>query len=131
MLTAQTTPLSQFHSILMNCSNCCSLLSYPGTVAWISVQFPTPYKFDTRALAGAGAGAGSGSHHKKGRGQNAQLPSSSSFCGAADEDENGDEGGFMCTRRLLELCVDIGLQKGGGAGAEIPTAGEAHRLMCR
>jgi hypothetical protein len=99
------------------------LRRYPGPVAWISVQFPTPYKFETRAAAAAVAGhKEKGGKQGKGKekgsaagGKNEQLPSGGS---SGSEAESDDAGGFMVTMRLMHLCVDISVRKGCSSGVE-------------
>jgi len=82
--------------------------SYPGPVEWVSVQFPTPYKFEVPAVA---SGSSVGSKRKTSGGKNSQLP-----CSLKDGKVCDDEGGFMVTRGLIDQCVDIALNKGNEDG---------------
>ena len=78
--------------------------SYPGPIVWISVQFPTPYSFESRTKSNT-----PGTKKQIQGGKNSQLPSSRTDDVAAACD---DEGGFMVTRRLIDQCADIALNKG-------------------
>ena len=67
---------------------------YSGPVVWICAQFPTPYKFEGFDVSG----------------KNEQLPTSSIL---TERDTRGEyDGGFIITRRVLDLLIDLCLEKG-------------------
>lgn len=84
--------------------------SYPGPIFWVNIQFPTPYKLDESMLSqdnvsenifkAAGNSEEADRKIKNLRRRNVQLP------GINDDD------GFMVTRKLISLSIDIALRNG-------------------